>query len=40
MTTGPVRPDVSIDEVHTSLEIVDAAAPDAAQLRRLIKVLI
>lgn len=40
MTSDHAKPDVSIGEVHTSIEIADSAAPSAAQLRRLVKAMI
>jgi hypothetical protein len=34
------RPDVSVGEIHTRLEVTDGATPNEAQLRRLIRAMI
>ncbi len=40
MNNDRTRPDVSVGEIHTRMEITDSAAPNEAQLRRLIRAMI
>jgi hypothetical protein len=40
MNDERTRPDVSVGEVHTRMEVMDPAAPNEAQLRRLIRAMI
>jgi hypothetical protein len=40
MNRDGAKPDIAIGEVQTNLEIVDTAAPSAAQLRKIVTALV
>jgi len=40
MNKDGMQPDIAVDEVQTSLEITDSAAPNAGDLRRMVVALV